>query len=502
VVAVAVLSASVGAQPNAVRAYRIEHEADILREFIAFLALPNVASDSAGIRRNADALSAMMERRGLHPRLLRASAPSAPPAVFGELTTPGARTTLLFYAHYDGQPTNPSTWTGSAPWAPVFRSASLEKGGRTVEPRSLAGLDPETRIYARSASDDKAGVVAILYAVDALRASGITLPVNLKFLFEGEEEAGSPHLSDILRRNRDLLRSDAWIICDGPVHQSGVKQVVFGVRGVTTVDVTVYGATRPLHSGHYGNWAPNPAMILSKLLASMKDATGRVTIPGWYADVAPLGQLERQALREAPPFDDSLRAQLGFARAEGGGRSLMQLINQPALNVVGLSSADVGPAARNIIPTTATATLDVRLVKGTDYRKQADLIGRHARAQGFHVVTTEPSPEDRRRYPLIAKIVRRDGGYNAERTEMDLPVSRAALAAIRSLFPRAIAMPTLGGSLPLSIVRESLGVPTITVPIANYDNNQHAENENIRLQNLWDGIEMIAALMIVGLQPH
>jgi acetylornithine deacetylase/succinyl-diaminopimelate desuccinylase-like protein len=428
---------------------------------------------------------------------------SAPPAIFGELVTPGARTTLLFYAHYDGQPTNPATWTGSEPWTPVFRSASLEKGGHTIQPRSLAGLDSETRIYARSASDDKAGVVAILYAVDALRASGITLPVNLKFLFEGEEEAGSPHLGDILRRNRDLLRSDAWIVCDGPVHQSGLKQVVFGVRGVTTVDVTVYGATRPLHSGHYGNWAPNPAMILSRLLASMKDATGRVIIPGWYADVAPLGRLERQALREAPAFDDSIRAQLGIARAEGAGQSLMALINQPALNVVGLSSADVGPAARNIIPTTATATLDIRLVKGTDYRKQADLVARHARAQGFYVVTADPSAAERRRYPMIAKIVRRDGGYNAERTAMDLPVSRAALTAIRSVFPdRVIAMPTLGGSLPLSIVSESLGVPTITVPIANYDNNQHAENENIRLQNLWDGIEMMAALMIVGLISH
>ncbi|HEY8164779.1 MAG TPA: M20/M25/M40 family metallo-hydrolase [Gemmatimonadaceae bacterium] len=478
------------------------HESEILTEFLGFLALPNVASDTAGIRRNAEMLSAMMTKRGLKPRLLRSATASAPPAVFGELVTPGARTTLLFYAHYDGQPTNPSTWTGSQPWTPVFRSASLEKDGRTIHPSSLAGLNPETRIYARSASDDKAGVIAILNAVDALRSTGIKLPVNLKFLFEGEEEAGSPHLADILRRNRDLLRADSWIICDGPVHQSGLKQVVYGVRGVTTVDVTVYGATRPLHSGHYGNWAPNPAMMLSRLLASMKDATGRVVIAGWYNDVAPLGRLERQALREAPPFDDSLRAQLGFARAEGGGRSLMELINQPALNVVGISSADVGPAARNIIPTTATATLDIRLVKGTDYRKQADLVTRHAQTQGFHVVTSDPSSEERRRYPMIAKIVRRDGGYNAERTEMDLPVSRAALTAIRSLFPRAIAMPTLGGSLPLSIVRESLAVPTITVPIANYDNNQHAENENIRLQNLWDGIEMMAALMIVGLLPH
>ncbi|HYY41191.1 MAG TPA: M20/M25/M40 family metallo-hydrolase, partial [Pyrinomonadaceae bacterium] len=279
-----------GAPPvSAVRAYRQAHEHEILAEFVQFLSLPNVAADRANIRRNADALVQLMARRGLSPRLLEATDANAPPVVYGELRVPNAARTLVLYAHYDGQPTDPKQWTGSAPWQPVLRTAALEAGGQT-RPMPAAGdaINPEWRLYARSASDDKAGVVAVLNALDALKATGQQPSANLKLFFEGEEEAGSPHLADILSRNKELLSADTWIIFDGPVHQAGRKQVVFGVRGVTGVDITVYGAQRPLHSGHYGNWAPNPAMLLARLLASMKDERGRVLIQGFYDDVEPL----------------------------------------------------------------------------------------------------------------------------------------------------------------------------------------------------------------------
>lgn len=283
----------------------------------------------------------------------------------------------------------------------------------------------------------------------------------------------------------------------GPVHQSGRKQVVFGVRGVTTVDITTYGPKRPLHSGHYGNWAPNPAMLLAKLLGSMKDDTGRVTISEWYDDVEPLTQDERRAIMAAPAYDSELRSELGFARAEGGGKNLLELINLPSLNIDGISSGDVGRLARNVIPTTANAVLDLRLVKGNDYRRQFERLGNHIRRQGFHVIDHDPTEAERRQHPLIAKVIHHSGGYNAQRTRMDLPISLSVIEAVQSASEQPLVrMPTLGGSLPLSIITENLsGVPTITVPIANYDNNQHAENENIRLQNLWDGIEIMAALM-------
>jgi len=482
---------------NPIREYRKAHEHEILKEFMELLAIPNVASDRVNIRRNAAALVTMMQRRKLQPRLLEASDPAAPPAVYGEWKTPGATRTLIFYAHYDGQPTDPRQWTGTLPWAPQLRRAALEAGGRVVEvPGPNETINPEWRLYGRSAADDKAGVMALLTAFDAMVASGVKPTSNIKFFFDGEEEAGSPHLAEVLSLNKQLLQSDAWIICDGPVHQSGVKQVVFGVRGDTNVDVTVYGAKRPLHSGHYGNWSPNPALTLAQLLATMKDESGRVKIAGWYDNIEPLGEAERRAISEAPKYDDTLRFQLGLARTEGAGKSLLELINEPSLNINGLSSGDVGALARNVIPTTATAALDLRLVKGIDHKKQVQRLIDHIRKQGFHVIDRDPTDAERQRHPLIAKVTEREGGYNAARTSMGLPISLAVIEAVQSTSDQPIVrLPTSGGSLPLAVITDNLTTVTLTVPIANYDNNQHAENENLRLQNLWDGIETMAAIM-------
>jgi acetylornithine deacetylase/succinyl-diaminopimelate desuccinylase-like protein len=482
---------------NLVREYRRANEHRILREFVELLSIPNVARDRENIGRNAARIVEMMTARGLKPRLLEGATPDTPPAVYGEWSVPTASTTIIFYAHYDGQPTDPAKWTGTRPWEPTLRDAPFESGGKILPmPSETEAINPEWRLYARSSSDDKAGVMAILTAFDALRAKNIQPTVNLKFFFEGEEEAGSPHIVEIMSRHRSLLASDAWIICDGPVHQSGRKQVVFGARGDTNVEVTVYGPRRPLHSGHYGNWAPNPAMTLARLLASMKDDAGRVTIKGWYDDVEPLGEAEKRALAEAPSYDEELKRELDIARPEGAGKSLNELINQPSLNINGLASAEVGALSRNVIPTTATAALDLRLVRGNDHRRQVERLVAHIRAEGFYVTDRDPTDAERLAHPLVAKVTVAPGGYNAERTRMDLPVSRSVVEAVqRASEQTTVLMPTLGGSLPLSLIRETLGAPTITVPIANYDNNQHAENENIRLQNLWDGIETYAALM-------
>lgn len=482
---------------DSVRQYRRSHEHQLLSEFISLLSLPNVASDHENIHQNAVFIAQMMRQRGLTPRLLEAKTPNVPPVVYAEWQTPGATRTIILYAHYDGQPTDPRQWTGTLPWQPTMRADALEAGGKILPlPAETETIDPQWRLYARSASDDKAGVMAILTAFAALKASGIKPTANLKFFFEGEEEAGSPHLGEIITLHKELLASDAWIICDGPVHQSGRKQAVFGVRGDTNVDVTVYGAKRPLHSGHYGNWAPNPAATLVRLLASMKDESGRVTIAGWYDDAEPIGEAERRAIAEAPQYDEELRGQLGLARSEGGGKNLLELINLPSLNINGIGSGDVGALARNVIPTTAAVVLDLRLVKGNDYRRQVGRLITHISKQGFYVIDRDPSDAERLKYPLIAKVIHRSGGYNAERTPMDLPISQAVIEAVQSTSTQPIVkLPTAGGSLPLSIITENLRTVTITVPIANYDNNQHAENENIRLQNLWDGIETFAALM-------
>jgi acetylornithine deacetylase/succinyl-diaminopimelate desuccinylase-like protein len=475
------------------------NRAAVLDEYRQLLAIPNVATNVADIRRNAAHIMAMMERRGLAPRLLEGASASVPPAIYGEWLVPGATRTLVLYAHYDGQPVTPEDWKSTQPFTPLLLSDRLDRGGKPVPwPTSSTAIDPNWRIYARSASDDKLGVMAILAAVDALKAEGQRPSFNVKLFFEGEEEAGSPNLGPLLAKHRETLRSDGWVIFDGPTHPSGAPQVSLGVRGDVNVHVTVHGPARPLHSGHYGNWAPNPAMTLSQLLASMKDANGRVTIAGFYDDVVPLTAAEREAIRAVPTADAQLKSELGLGWTEGGGVSLLEAIQQPSLNINGIRAADVGDKARNVIPTSATATLDLRLVKGNDSKRQVDKLVRHVRAQGFHVLDREPTLEERRRHSKIATVVA-ESGYNAERTSLDDPLARDVANALK---PRgAVVLPSLGGSLPLYIFRETLGAPTVTVSLANHDNNQHAEDENLRLGNLWSAIDAAAAVMRMRVAP-
>ena len=477
-----------------------QHTNDIIREFVAFLTIPNVSNDHPNIKKNADFIMTMMRERGIeNVQLLHASSKDVPPVVYGEKKSPGAKQTLIFYAHYDGQPVNPAQWAkGLEPFQPKLFTAPIDRDGTGIPFPSDGKYNPEWRIYSRGSSDDKAGVDAILNAYDAIRKSGMQPSFNLKFFFEGEEEAGSPHLDEILEKYASLLQSDLWIICDGPVHQSGKKQIVFGVRGDTHLDLTVYASKRPLHSGHYGNWAPNPAMMMAKLLASMKDDSGKVTIKGFYDDVIPLITSERKALQEVPFVDEQMKKELGLKVEEMRGVTLGEAVNMPSLNINGMQSGNVGKMASNQIPTYATAVLDLRLVPGNDWKRQQQKVIEHIKEQGYFVTDHEPSDEEREKHGKIIKITSEGTGYNAQRTSMDLPLAKKVIETIKTTTREQVVLqPTLGGSLPLFLFEKYLNARTITVPIANHDNNQHAENENIRLQNLFDGIETMAALMLM-----
>lgn len=476
-----------------IRAYRQANEHKIVGELTELLAIPNLASDSVNIRRNAAKLVEMLQQRGVRTQLFEVA--GSPPVVFGELKAPGAKRTLMFYAHYDGQPVASPKWD-TDPWKPVLRDQATEAGGKIIAmPTPDKALESEWRIYARSASDDKSPIVAMLTALDAVRANKLKLTTNLKFFFEGEEEAGSPHLEAIVAKYADQLKADAWILCDGPVHQTRQQQLYFGVRGIISFELTVYGANRELHSGHYGNWAPNPAMMLSQLLASIKDENGRVLVKGFYDSVEPLNAVEQKAVGAAPDSDSELMHALGFTRAEGGGKKLVELIHLPSFNIRGLQSGAVGDNARNVVPSTATAAIDIRLVKGTDKNRLRELVENHIRQQSYHLVNAEPDLETRLKYPKMVKAVWEEG-YNASRTPMDLPIAQAIIAAVEAMKGEpVIKMPTLGGSVPFYVFTDILQTPAIGVPIVNHDNNQHSANENLRLQNLWDGIEILAALM-------
>ncbi|MEX2151713.1 MAG: M20/M25/M40 family metallo-hydrolase [Gemmatimonadaceae bacterium] len=477
----------------AVRAYQQAHDVEIVRELATFLAIPNLASDSVNIRRNARHIVQMLERRGIRGQVLET--PGAPPAVYGELRSPGATRTIMFYAHYDGQPVDTLQWA-TAPWSPSLRSAALNLGGQIIPlPTQPGTVQGEWRIYARSASDDKSPIVAFLSALDALRASNIRPSVNLKFYFEGEEEAGSDHLREALARHRDLLNADLWIFGDGPVHQSRRQQVSFGVRGVMGLELTAFGPARALHSGHYGNWAPNPLVLVSHLIASMRDTDGRILIDRFYDDVQPPTRAERDAIAAAPAADSALRLELLLSGTESGNARLMGRIMAPALNVRGISGGGVGTLAPNAVPTTARVSIDFRLVPRQTPARVRALVEDHIRKQGYFVVHRDPTPEERLAHPRILKMEWEEG-YPASRSDMSSPASLAVIRATEmGSGDRVIVVPTSGGSLPLYHFAEVLQAPLVTVPMVNHDNNQHAANENLRLQNLFDGMQVYAAIV-------
>jgi len=485
--------------PDVARAYREANEAAILRDFADLLTYPNRASDTEDIYRAAQAIVDRLQGVGAEARLLEIE--GVAPLVYGELRVPGATRTLGIYVHYDGQPVDPSNWT-HPPFEPTLYTASMEAGG---QPRPMPEVgdpvDPEWRLYARSAGDDKAPIAAILPVLTAFSESGVTPTSNLIFFFDGEEEAGSRHLGQYMDMASETVDDiDIWLFFDGPAHQSGRPQLTFGVRGSMGMEVTVYGATRNLHSGHYGNWAPDTGSILAHLLASMKDPEGRVLVDGWYDTAEPMGPEEQAALESMPEWDEQLKQELGLVWTEGQPESLPERLLVPALNVRGITSGNTGSLARNVIPNTAVAALGIRLVKGNTPDHLRQLIVDHIEKQGFHVVSEDPDMETRLRYPRIAKVTG-GGGSPAARTEMSNPFVQEIITAASAAAGRAfgegslVLSPGMGGTLPLYLFTDVAGKPAINVPVANHDNNQHAPDENLRVANLWYAIDLYAALL-------
>jgi acetylornithine deacetylase/succinyl-diaminopimelate desuccinylase-like protein len=481
-----------------IRDYRMDNEDRIIRELSEFLAIPNIASDTPNIQKNAARLVEMLEARGIETHLLPINGRG--PVVFGKLISAEAKRTVIFYAHYDGQPVDPAAWTDGKPFEPVLRDAAIEAGGKRIPFPENSGqhraiYNDNWRIYARSSSDDKSPIVALLAAIDALRAKKIPLGVNLKLILEGEEEAGSPNLQRTLELHKNLLSGDLLITADGPVHQSGRPLVFFGNRGILGFQMTTFGPIRALHSGHYGNWAPNPGFELARLLASMKSEDGRVLIEGFYDDVVPLGATEKKALEEMPNNDAELEKELQFGKPDGGGKKLVELLQLPSLNIRGLRSAYVGEQAQNIVPEKAEAALDVRLVKGEDPDKKFEQVIAFIRKQGYYVTTEVPTKEERLAHPHVVRIVKDVWNYRSSRTSMELPVSKALVQLMQDTTGgNAVITPTLGGSAPMYIF-EDLGLPWIGVPIVNYDDHQHSSDENLRLGHFWRGMEIYGAIL-------
>jgi acetylornithine deacetylase/succinyl-diaminopimelate desuccinylase-like protein len=479
-----------------VRLYRAAHEMEIVTDFMNLLALPDVATNVPDVERNAAYIESLLKFRGFRTKILSA-APDTPPSVFAELDTPGAARTVLFYAHYDGQPVNQKGWI-IEPFRPQIRTALPE--AKPVDWQAAkTPLDPDWRIFGRASGDDKATIEAFIQGFDALKAAGIKPAVNIKLLYEGEEEQGSPHLAKIVADNLALLRCDLLIMGDGPMHQSGRQMINFGNRGIASFEATIYGPNKPLHDGHYGSWAPSPTVMIAELVTSLRDDEGHILIPHFTDDVAPLSPAVKRALAAMPPVEASLKKALGLGRTIGPPR-LADGYMLPTLNVRAIHGGDEGPNAANAIPIEANASIDIRLAPGETPARVHALVENYLTSQGWFIVRDDPDLATRLAHPKVIRIVWDKGESEATITPLDYPPARAVAAAIgRTVGYPVIELPISGGSSGMADIVNLLHTPMVGVSIANYDDNQHAQNENLRLGNLWDGMEVYAGL-VAGLR--
>ena len=465
------------------------------------LSLPNDAHAPEDILRLTAFLEGEFRARGFTTERLEMPGSDA---LLAERRVPGARRTVLVYLQADGQPVDPSRWHQESPWTPTLKArragaTSVDGNPADWTPlpwERLASPDPEWRIFARSASDSKGPVTQFLSAVSAMDAAGLRPDYNLKVIVDTEEEMGSPHLPAMVARFRDRLAADLLVIFDGPPHVTGEPTLTFGARGIARFTLTVYGPRVAQHSGHWGNYVPNPALRLAQLLSSMKNDDGRVTIPGFYDGIT-IDAATQRILDAIPDDTAALHRQFGIAAPDRGvATSAQAALQYPSLNIRGMRAAWVGDEARTIIPPEAVAEVDVRLVKESDPARLLGLVRAHIEAQGYFVIAGRaPTDEERARYPRIARY---DSGtsYLAFRTEFDSEPGRwLRRAMVRRFGHEPVMLRTSGGSIPISPFVTTLGVPAVSLGTVNPDNNQHSPNENLRVGDFVRGIATILSVL-------
>jgi acetylornithine deacetylase/succinyl-diaminopimelate desuccinylase-like protein len=460
--------------------------------FREYLRIPNDAHFPDDLRKVIDWLTTRFQERGFSTEELETG---RIPILLAERTFPNAERTLLVYLQSDGQPVDPSRWTQESPYEPVLRERGDDGEWHDIPWDRLSGeWDPEWRIFARSTSDSKGQNVKFLAALSAMDAAAVTPDFNIKVIVDSEEELGSPNLPAAVERYRDALAADMLVIFDGPRHPTNLPTLTFGARGIATITLTVYGPRVPQHSGHYGNWAPNPAFRLTQILASMKDEFGRVTIPGFYDGVV-LDDATRAVLARVPDDETAIKQQLGIVETDSVGATLQEARQYPSINIRGMASGWVGEQRRTIVPSFATAEIDVRLVKESDPERLLGLLRRHIEGLGYYVIDREPTEAERQSRPRIATFTS-NISYAAYRTEMDSDIGHWLTDAMVHLFgEEPIKIRTSGGSIPISPFVATLDVPAVTVPTVNPDNNQHSPNENLRLGNFVEGVQVMLAIL-------
>lgn len=403
--------------------------------------------------------------------------------------------TILFYFHIDGQPINPAAWNQRDPFVPVLKERSKNGDWQPIDWSKLDGaIDDEWRVFARAAADDKAPIIMFLAALDMLKSSNRTPNFNIKVIFDPEEEYGSQALFSTLDQYKKRYASDYFIVMDGPAHSSNKPTLTFGCRGIATCSITTYGAKRPQHSGHFGNYVANPVFSLSRLLAGMKDEKGRVTIEDYYAGIEITDQISQ--LINSLPFDSTaFNHQLCIHSAEEVGGNYQEALQYPSLNVRQIGTSWKGEKLKTVIPAYARADIDVRLVPEIEGTLQLQKIKNHIQEQGYHVIDRDPTDDERLRHPRIAKF-QTSRVINAFRTDPDFDFGKQIRTQLtRSFGYQPVVLRMMGGTVPIVPLIDQLNVPTIIVPMVNMDNNQHSPNENIRIGNIREGISICLAIL-------
>lgn len=474
-------------------AIALAHAINSVDELYDLLSIPNVAHVSADIESNVAWCEQAFAKRGFTTE--RLTTPDAP-LLLAERKFKSAVKTVLIYLQIDGQPVNAAEWNQSSPWKPALKEKDAAGNWKEIPYSKLKeNLNPEWRIFARSAADAKGPAMAFLAALDALNELKAQPNYNIKVIMDFEEELGSPNLPEAVTRYKKELSADMLIIYDGPRHVSNEPTLSFGARGICEITITTFGPRVPVHSGNYGNYTPNPALRLAQLVASMKDDDGRVLIPGFYDGIM-LTDQEKKILKQVPDNEADIQKFLGIAMPDKIGESFQESLQYPTLNIRGMDALFVGRESRTLIPATATAELDIRLVTGSNAERLVNLVKKHILDKGYYLIEGEPTEEERMKHGRIAAF-RSHVSYGAFQTPFDSQTGVWLQKAMVHAFEKEpIRLRTSGGSIPISPFVVTLGIPAVMVPIVNADNNQHAENENIRVGNYVDGVKTYLAILL------
>ena len=473
-----------------------KHGLNNIDEFIEFLSYPNDANYESDIYK----LMEWTERKfkSLDFKINRLDTETIPLMLATKHISDDYRTVLI-YMHLDGQPVDLSKWNQEDPFIPVYK---LKENGQYIDydPTKIADVDYKTledndiRIFARASSDAKGPVMMLIQAIKFMNSNNIDQKFNLKLIMDFEEEKGSPSLPDAVKKHSSILKSDALLIFDGPQHASDLPTLNFGNRGISSITLKTYGPIVPQHSGHFGNYAPNPVFRMSNILSSMKNENGIVQIKGYYDGITISDQVKKY-LENVPDDEESMLDKMQFKKPESVGNSYQEAIQFPSLNVRGIRAGWVEDEVRTIVPSECIAEIDVRLVVESDGYRLHNLIKKHIEGLGYTILDHEPSKEERMKHDKIVKF-NSTVSYPAFRTDINSDIGKWLSKTLTNTFGvEPVLRRTSGGSVPISPFVNVLNIPAVGVPTVNKDNNQHSPNENIKLINYIKGIESFVGIL-------